>query len=237
MTSHRPWPLPSEPWRYYQEWNHTLFLHWKIPLSDLEKLVPADARVDTFDGSAWISLVAFSMENIRPRGLPSIPAISNFKEINVRTYLTKNNKPGVYFLSIEAEKYLSTFLAKLLSGLPYEKAAMAFQQKERSARFVSNNNAKGFHLKAGFTIGSKLLTKSDLDQWLTERYCLYLDRNKNLYSFDIHHLPWELKNVEISNLVTKYHLGNISLDRRPDMMHYSPGVKVLSWSRQLLGKL
>jgi hypothetical protein len=30
-TAHRPYLLPAGPWRYYQEWNEALFLHWRVP--------------------------------------------------------------------------------------------------------------------------------------------------------------------------------------------------------------
>src|ERR1700733_5532268 len=92
--AHRPWDLPLGKWAYYQEWNRSLFLHWKIPTDILQPFIPSGLILDKFDMEAWVSLVAFTMENIRPRGFPAIPALSDFHEVNLRTYVTVNGKPG-----------------------------------------------------------------------------------------------------------------------------------------------
>src|SRR5581483_12444548 len=124
-TSHRPYELPVTQWKYYQEWNQALFLHWKVPLAVLRKYVPEQLHIDDFNGDYYVSLVAFTMQKIRPRNLPAVKFLSNFHEINIRTYIDNGNKKGVYFLSMEAGKLLSTFVAKKLSGLPYEKSVIA----------------------------------------------------------------------------------------------------------------
>src|SRR5436190_5400053 len=119
-TKHRPFDIPPKDWAYYQEWNNALFLHWKVPFDALRQLVPNELNLDTFDGEVYVSLVAFTMQKIRPRNLMSFKFISDFDEINVRTYIDNGNRKGVYFLSIEAGKLLAAFIAKTLSGLPYE---------------------------------------------------------------------------------------------------------------------
>lgn len=103
-TEHRPWKMPTESWKFYQEWNNALFLHWLVELSELKKFVPNELEIDLFDGKPWVSVVAFTMEKIRPKNLPSFSPISDFDEINIRTYVKSNNKTGVYFLSIEGDK-------------------------------------------------------------------------------------------------------------------------------------
>lgn len=230
--SHRPWTLPNGQWNYYQEWNNVLFLHWKVPEDELLQLIPSGVMIDKFNGETWVSLVAFTMEKIRPRMLPSVSTISDFHEVNVRTYLIRDNKPGVYFLTIEAEKLVSTFVAKYLSGLPYEKTLINRQQQDITQKYFSKNERKGFTLDASFTVGQKVMVKSEIDRWLTERYCLYLNKNNQVYRYEIHHKPWELYQVEISNLITNYKIGEIFLNRKPDLTHYSDGVKVVAWKRE-----
>ncbi len=233
-TGHRPWPIPEGEWSYYQEWNNVLFLHWKVPYEELIKLVPEDIPLDIFESNCWVSLVAFTMQKIRTRKLPSFYPISNFHEINVRTYVKHDNKAGVYFLSIEAEKVASSFIARLLSGLPYEKANISRIQTKNTQQYSSVNKQKGFKLDAKYLVAETLVAKSALDKWLTERYCLYQEHGLNTYRFDIHHNPWPLNSVKVSDLNTCYKIGNISLTRKPDLMHYSTGVKVVSWNRKLL---
>lgn len=229
--SHRPFELPNGPWVYYQEWNKALFLHWTIPFEVLRKHVPSKLKIDTFDGICYVSLVAFTMEKIRPKFLPSIAFISDFDEINLRTYIDNDNKKGVYFLNIEAGKSLSSFIAKSISGLPYEKSNI----KRTVKSYKSVNSKKGFSLDAEFNIEPALNHKTKLDKWLTERYCLYLDNDHELYRYDIHHKEWQLKGVTIMNLDMAYKIGEINLTaRQPDLAHYSDGIKVIAWKRQKL---
>src|SRR5262245_25172388 len=124
QTTHRPWPLPAGSFAWYQEWNRLIFLHFRIDVQTIAPLLPKGLQPDLFDGSAWVSLVPFSMEHIRQRLLPAVDFISNFNEINLRTYDTDGQKAGVYFFSIEADKWLSTLMAGSISGMPYEQASL-----------------------------------------------------------------------------------------------------------------
>ena len=99
-TKHRGWNDPTKRWKYYQEWNRALFFHYKIDKEILRELVPKDLEIDEINDSDWVSIIAFTMEKIRPRFLPALSPTSDFDEINLRTYLTKNGKSGVYFSSI-----------------------------------------------------------------------------------------------------------------------------------------
>lgn len=229
--SHRPYELPVDKWRYYQEWNNVLFLHWKVPYNTLRNCVPANLEIDTFGDVCYVSLVAFTMEKIRPKYLPSVSFISDFHEINLRTYISNNNKKGVYFLSIEAQKSISVLMAKSASGLPYEKSTII-----RSAKSYSSiNKRKGLNLNVEFEVGDMLGNKSELDKWLTERYCLYLEHKKQICRYNIHHKEWLLKSIKIKQLNLSYTLGGINLSQmQPDLIHYSDGVKVIAWPRQAL---
>lgn len=227
-TKHRPFDCPTGNWAYYQEWNNALFLHWMVPFDALRKLVPQKLNLDIFDGVAYISLVAFTMQKIRPRNLPPIKFISDFDEINIRTYVDNDDRKGVYFLNIEAGNKLSTFIAKTLSGLPYEKSNIQRTIKN----YKSTNVQKNFYLDTEFEVKTQLTEKTGLDNWLTERYCLYLDKAEAIYRYDIHHKEWRIRNVDINQLTVNYKVGNINLTNRPDLVHYSDGVKVIAWDRK-----
>jgi len=228
-SSHRPWPLPEGKWQYYQEWNEVLFFHWKVPAELLKPLIPAGLELDLFENEAWISLVPFTMEKISPAGLPPVAFISDFHEINLRTYVLTEGKPGVYFLNIEGQKHLSVWIAKQLSGLPYEKAIM---QRSKNT-YLSENAAKGFNLDLEFEVKAFLQSKSKLDLWLSERYCLYLNQGQKLYRYEIHHLEWQIAGMELQKNTINYQINGLRFtDRAPDLIRYSPGVKVLAWGRQ-----
>ena len=227
-TNHRSWLYPSKSWKYYQEWNKALFFHYRVNKDILKELVPNDLEIDEINGSAWVSLVAFTMEKIRPRFLPAFPPISDFDEINLRTYVTKNGKPGVYFLSIEAGKLFSALLAKSLSGLPYEKSNI--NRTENS--YQANHPKRNFSLLADFHVGMQVKHKTELDLFLTERYCLYLEDHNQLFRYEIQHLPWKINQLELEFLTIDYQLQNLNIDSRPDLVHYSEGVQVVAWEKE-----
>lgn len=227
-TAHRPWELPTGSWRYYQQWNQVLFFHWMVDPEIIKPLLPANLDLDLFDGKAWISLVPFTMQQIRPRFLPAIAMVSDFHEINLRTYVIKDNKPGVFFLNIEAEKYLSTLLSRNLSGLPYEKSTIT----RGAGKYKSSNLLKNFSLDVAFEINETVSEKSQLEKFLTERYALFLERKDILYRYDIHHLEWKIKKLDLKKLQLSYHIPGLKLDNiRPDLVQYSDGVEVIAWQK------
>src|SRR5437868_8828025 len=119
---HRPWSLPDKPFIYYQEWYNTMFLHFSITPSGVLPFIPKFLELDIFNGKAWVSLVAFTVKRLKPRLLPPFPLLSNFNEVNIRTYVTAEAKPGIYFIDIRADKMLSLKLTKFVTSLPYQQA-------------------------------------------------------------------------------------------------------------------
>lgn len=228
QTEHRPWRVPNRNWQFYQEWNRAIFLHWQVDLSELKKFVPAEMEIDLFEEKPWVSLVAFTMEKIRPRYLPYFPPISNFDEINIRTYVKSKNKMGVYFLSIEGGKRLSCKVSKMISELPYRFSKM----KRTSNQYSSINSEFEDEFNIEFSIGKKMEEKSKLDEWLTERYALFQDTKTSINEFDIHHVEWEIKELEIEKLKVNYPRFEKLINGKPEKIQYSDGVQVLAWGKK-----
>ena len=229
---HRPWKLPNQNWKFYQEWNNAIFLHFKVDLEELKKHVPKELEIDLFQGESWVSVVAFTMEKIRPKNIPAFSPISNFHEINIRTYVKKNNKTGVYFLSIEGGTKLSCKIAKYISDLPYRYSLI-----ERSSKHYSSINLKfKDELCFEFEIGKQIEKKSELDNWLTERYALFQETDNYINEYEIHHLPWLVNDVEVKSLKCFYPRFKNLLNNKPDKMQYSKGVKVIAWGKNRIKK-
>ena len=224
-TTHRPYNYPTGRWMYYQEWNGALFLHWKVDEKLLRPLVPEKFVMDCFEGDHYVSLVAFTMQKIRPRFLPALKFVSDFHEVNIRTYVKYNNRGGVYFLNIQAAKPLSVFIAKMLSALPYKLSEI----RRNAGNYRSAN--EDFQFNADFDLGAPM-QKTPLDKWLTERYCLYLKRGAAYYRYEIHHKEWEIQQLHLNRMSLLYNRGDLSLTgATPDLTHYSPGVKVVAWQK------
>jgi uncharacterized protein len=226
-TTNRVYPLPERKWKYYQEWHDTLFFHWKVAPSLLEKHIPAGVELDTLNGMAWVTLVAFKVKKMRLRNMPPLPYVDNFHEINVRTYVTRDGIPGIFMFSIETDKFIQVLLSRLLIGMPYKKADI----KRSPSELTSHNNRNGQGLSLRYSRLISGIDKKIEDVWLTERHCLYEDTAGTLYRFDIHHKEWKLQNlVAVSNFI-RYTAGDFSLDARPDRMYYSKKIKVVLWGR------
>ena len=228
MTAHRPYPMPQRTWKYYQEWHNVLFAHWRVPLEPLRELVPKGIDIDLFNGQAWVSLVAFDLIKLRPHFIPSFPPVSDFIEINMRTYVIRNGKTGIYFFSLETDKAVSAWLGRLGIGLPYMKSTISHQK----GTYLSVNKKHGFHLEVSYEPEEELIkNKSKLDKWLTERYCLFLERFGKIRGNDVHHFEWPLQKVKVTKLDLHYRFNNLVIEGEAPLYHYSKGVYVPTWGQ------
>ena len=94
---HRLSPLPERPWLMRMRWCDLLFAHWVVDAALVRSLIPQQLELDLFDGRAYLGAVPFRMEGMAPRLLPNIPGFHSFPELNLRSYVTLDRKPGVWF--------------------------------------------------------------------------------------------------------------------------------------------
>lgn len=238
---HRPWPIPREPWVMAQTWEHLVFAHWPLAPAELRRLVPSGLDLDTFDGSAWLAVTPFRVRQLRVRGLPAIPGISDFREINVRTYVTVDDKPGVFFFSLDATSVLGVQGARLWYRLPYFLASATLDARNGWLRFSSRRIARAAP-QARFTIEYRPAgpvqhaDRESLAWWLTERYCLYTVTGDGVIErAEIHHAPWPLQPAEadIREHTMAEPLG-IGLGDRPAFLHYAEKLDVSVWRPRLV---
>src|SRR4051812_45302919 len=196
---HRPWPLPSSPWYMRMSWHDLLFAHWPIAPETLQPLIPAGLTLDTFDGQAWVSVVPFRMSEVVLRQAPELPWLSAFLELNVRTYVTIDDKPGVWFFSLDAANPIAVAVARRWFHLPYFRARMGLQRDGDWIAYHSERRHRGFPLgefrgRYRPTGPSYLSQHGSLETWLTERYALYsADLHGRIFRGDVHHVPWPLQ--------------------------------------------
>jgi uncharacterized protein YqjF (DUF2071 family) len=225
-TDHRPWPLPETPWLSAQSWVDLAFLHWPVDADELGKLLPESVELETFDGSAWLGLVAFVLTDLRLRGLPPIPRYSTFPELNVRTCVTRDDRPGVWFLSLDAASRLFVEAAKKLYRLPYHHAQMSAVRDGDRVHYVSARAGGAF---SGSYRGAGELLRAEpgsLEAFLTERYCLYTEDGGRVYTADIHHPPWDLQRGEAR--VDLNTIAPVPLTGEPHVL-FSPRQDTVVW--------
>jgi uncharacterized protein len=142
-TGHRPYPVPSGPWVLFMCWHDLLFMHWPVPENTLRPLIPSALHLDTFDGSAWLSITPFHMSDVRTRFLPSVPSLSNFPELNLRSYMTAGEKPGIWFFSLDAGNPVAVGLARATFHLRYFEAEMYCSLEGDEVRYRSVRTHRG----------------------------------------------------------------------------------------------
>ena len=196
-TLHRPWPLPDGPWIMTQSWHDLLFAHWPVEIDLLREKIPPGLELDRFDNRAWLGIIPFHMTNVAPRGVPSLPWVSAFPELNVRTYVTREGRPGVFFFSLDAGNPLAVTVARTMFHLPYFNAEMEIEHDGAWVSYSSRRSDEGFAaaLQTRYRpIGPVQAPQpGTFEHFLTERYCLYtVDDSFHLRRLDIHHLPWPL---------------------------------------------
>lgn len=194
-----PLDEPRQPWVMRMRWADLLFAHWPLDPAVLRPLVPRELDLDTFDGQAWLGIVPFRMEDVAPRGLPAVPGLSVFPELNVRTYVTHRARPGVWFLSLDAASRLTVIGARRWFHLPYVHARMVAERDGESVVYRSTRRdgtapEATFEARYAPTGPVELAMGGSLEAFLTARERLFArDRAGRIIRSEIRHAPWPLQ--------------------------------------------
>jgi len=186
----------------YQSWGDLLFMHWEVPAEELRRLIPGRLSVDTFDGRAYVGVTPFTLWGVRPAFTPPLPWVSEFHEINVRTYVHLGGVPGVWFFSLDANSSIAVAGARALFRLPYFVAEISREHKGDTTVFMSSREGGAgppAYFGATWVTGEELpeAEPATLEFFLTERYYLYTADGDVLYRARIHHRPWPLRRVRV----------------------------------------
>jgi uncharacterized protein YqjF (DUF2071 family) len=177
-----------------QRWSRLLFLHWRVDPDLLRPLLPAGVHLDLHEGEAWLGVVPFLMERVRPVLLPAVPGLSWFLELNVRTYVHDDaGVPGVWFLSLDCNQPVAVELARNLFLLPYQHARMRCGGNLADTRYRCLRG--GEEEEAVFEYGpggaEQTAELGSLEFFLLERYALFsTGRNGRIYRGLVHHPPY-----------------------------------------------
>ena len=238
-TAHRPWPMPTGPWVMSQTWHDLLFAHWPVDVDRLRALVPARFELDLYGGQAWLAVVPFRMTDVTPRLVPALPWISAFPELNVRTYVRVEGKPGVYFFSLDAGNPIAVGAARALLNLPYFSADMQVDTADGGVRYRSRRTATPAEFRASYRPhgAPAAPVPGTLEYFLTERYCLYaVDHAARAYRLDIHHPPWALEaadaEIEVNTMAAA---AGVELPSTAPLLHFSRRQDMVCWAPERIG--
>ncbi len=226
---------PTENPVMYQSWQKLLFAHWKFDPVQLQKLLPPGLFVDTWDGDAWVGVVPFFMRNIRPCWSPVVPWISNFLELNLRTYVyDKQGTPGVWFFSLSANRGAAVALGRSWFHLPYYWSKMSATENAHGwinyqcCRFADNDRRISHYKYRG--VGNiRTAADNTLEFFLVERYLLFSQMpDGQLCTGQVHHIPYQIQTAELDiwdeNVLA---IDNMPVTGKPpDHVLFAPGVDV-----------
>jgi uncharacterized protein YqjF (DUF2071 family) len=237
-AAHRPWPLPARRWSFHMRWRDLLLAHWPVPIASLAPRIPAGLQLDTFAGQAFVGLVPFRMEAVGPRGLARFPGMTAFPEVNVRTYVVADDKPGVFFFSLDAASPLAVLCARSFVGLPYRLARVRVTHEQEEVVWSSHRLRVSGRLSIAYAPCGplQLALPGTLDHWVSERYCLYSRAFGRTLRIEVHHEPWPLQpaRAEISE-ETLLAAAGISVSGPPVTLHFASRMDVVGWSPERIG--
>jgi len=216
-----------------QSWERLAFLHWPVDAETLSTMLPPGIEPDVFEGSAWIGVTPFEVHSFRLRHTLPVPFISTFPEINVRTYVTSDDKPGIWFMSLDTSNRLAVFAARRAYRLPYHHASQASRRRGDWLEFASRRGGHSARFAARYrpTGPVREARRGSFEHFMAERYCLYtLDEREDLLRGDIHHRPWPLQPAEVelagNSMARPY---GIELTGEP-RVHYAERLDVVFWA-------
>lgn len=218
----------------YQRWSELLFLHWEVPVATIAATLPEGLYPDLHEGRAWLGLVPFYMQKIRPRFLPTVPGISDFLEMNVRTYVhDEQGRPGVWFYSLDANQSLAVSVAKRFFHLPYHRADMKAENREDGIHYSCTRRSipeqtTRFIYSAGEPVAPPI--PGSLEYFLVERYYLFAHHEQEMKNSigQVNHVPYPLVKAQVEQWSGEaiQQAGFDIGDREPDHSAMSHGVDV-----------
>ncbi|MCX6540799.1 MAG: DUF2071 domain-containing protein [Actinobacteria bacterium] len=213
-----------------QQWRDLAYLHFPYDPADVARLLPAGLDVDTFDGVAWVGLIPFSMKGVGVPGLPPVPYLGSFPEINVRTYVVRNGIPGVWFFSLDVNRMLPALVARAAYRLPYcwGHASNTLHDDVLSTRVRRRWPHRGADTEITVQVGEEISEQSEFEVFLTARWGLYSrSYGRGLMYAPVDHPRWSLYRAKIIGLNdTLVRAAGLPESVGPPHCMFSPGVPV-----------
>lgn len=228
---------PTQRVTMRQAWEQLLFLHWVCDPAEVQRRLPAGLTVDLFAGEAHLGVIGFRMRAVRPAGLPALPWLSDFNELNVRVYVRDAaGEPGVWFLSLDCDRWPAVKIAQVGFGLPYEHAQMsheAFGERwTMSCLRAGRAHSARYAWKA--LTPPVVAEPGTLTFHLTERYNFFAVKGRRLVRGQVHHSPYQLSHAQL----TTWSEQPVEWDgfpvtgRAPVLAHSCAGVSVEAFALQ-----
>ncbi len=216
-----------------QGWKNLTYVHWAYDPDIIQRRLPVGLRADTFEGQAWVGLVAFQMEGIRIPRTPPVPYFGTFPETNIRTYVRgPDGRPGVWFDSLDVTRLLPVLVARASYQLPYMWSMMNITCDGPQVSYSARRRWPGprgatshIAVRRGPAIQPDDVTP--LEHFLTARWGLYTQLRSRLAYAPVEHPAWPLERADLEHLDDQFlEAAGYPAPTGSPLVHYSPGVDV-----------
>ncbi|GGL51027.1 YqjF family protein [Halocalculus aciditolerans] len=182
------------------DWRDVCVASYPVDPNSVAPTLPDGVDVDTFGGDAYLSVVPFVMADVRPYKFPRAVG-PTFGELNLRTYVTGANGPGIYFYNLDATDRLGVALARATYHLPYYNADQRVLRRGDTLEFESERTHRGV---PSCTFNADYTPRGDpapaesgsLSEFLLERYRFYVEGDGTLLCGEVDHNPWPLREAD-----------------------------------------
>lgn len=235
---HRTWRTPDRPWLMTMTWRDLLFSHWPVDPEVLKSRLPSSLTLETYEGSGWVSVIAFEITNTLPRVASWLPISPTFPELNLRTYVSLDGeKPGIWFFGLDTTSLVTVAGGRAGFHLPYHRATMSIDRSADEVAFSSRRRGTNVRFAARYRADSPVHVPRDgsLDAWLLARYCLYsADSKGRIHRAEVTHPEPQFHTVaaEISQNTVVEPLGPVP---RPQLSHYVRRLHTVVWGPERVG--
>ena len=205
-------------------WHDVLMIHFEADATALQRDVPFE--LDLWNGRAFVSVVAFTMRDMRPQLGGRLAAlmlrpIATHDFLNVRTYVRQGGECGIHFLAEWLTNRLAVMLGPTTFGLPYRYGRILYHSDLENTGFSGrvvdpkSGTALTFEARladpthfqpcavsrrrgsAALPLGFQPCAVGSLDEWLMERYIAFNSANSTRRFFRVWHPPWPQRPAEV----------------------------------------
>jgi uncharacterized protein YqjF (DUF2071 family) len=244
-------PRPLANPLFHCSWQRALFLHYRVAPQFLQLQIPFE--LDLHDGDAYVSLVAFTLRNMRlshPHLKFLTQPLHTHAFLNVRTYVRVGELRGIYFLAEWLNNRLATMLGPTLYGLPYRfgKLTYSHQTPEISGQVLGGmGNSSPMPVRPAFRYHASLPSvityesakPETLDHFLLERYIAFTKHGPFRRLFQVWHEPWPqiTLGADIQCDTLLHTTGPWFTHAQFHSASFSPGVKdvQMGWPQRIAG--
>jgi uncharacterized protein YqjF (DUF2071 family) len=199
--------LPRGEPLLFSDWMRVLMMHFEVDAGALQRHVPYE--LDLNEGRAFVTLVAFTMENMRPcvgGELSSwlLKPIATHDFLNVRTYVRHKGESGIHFLPEWLSNWLAVQLGPRTFGLPYRHGRTSYQHDWHNGRYRGSVQDVGtkalfqYHAQSGLALPLRSCEENSLEEWLMERYTAFNSAGGRKLFFRVWHAPWPQTPVTVT---------------------------------------